>query len=192
MTHIRPATAVARFTADESGAVTVDWVVLTAGLVGLGLATMGVISGGVGALTGNVNSVLGGDIVETSFGGAADVAEEPYVALTRGFEWGQDAAEYANDQADFARQIAEAAGQIDAQFAGYIPEVDWTYGSLANSVEEAETVLGLASAIDDPEFENFIGVEFETSAEIEGHVAAAKAHIAKYRDHEDAANWMDD
>lgn len=35
------------FVNEESGAVTVDWVVLTAALVGLGLATMGVVSTGV-------------------------------------------------------------------------------------------------------------------------------------------------
>ena len=35
-----------RFFEEETGAVTVDWVVLTAALVGLGLATMSVVSGG--------------------------------------------------------------------------------------------------------------------------------------------------
>ena len=35
------------FAKSESGAVTVDWVVLTAAIVGLGLAVMAVVSGGV-------------------------------------------------------------------------------------------------------------------------------------------------
>ena len=35
-----------RFVSDESGAVTVDWVVLTAAIVGLGVAVIGTISGG--------------------------------------------------------------------------------------------------------------------------------------------------
>jgi Flp pilus assembly pilin Flp len=35
------------FAKSESGAVTVDWVVLTAALVGLGLAVMAVVSAGV-------------------------------------------------------------------------------------------------------------------------------------------------
>ena len=38
--------SVQRFLQSESGAVTVDWVVLTAALVGLGLAVMAVVSGG--------------------------------------------------------------------------------------------------------------------------------------------------
>ena len=35
------------FLTDEAGAITVDWVVLTAGVVGLALATLAVVSGGV-------------------------------------------------------------------------------------------------------------------------------------------------
>ncbi len=47
------------FIASESGAVTVDWVVLTAALVGLGLAVMAVISGGVQDLSGEIQAGLG-------------------------------------------------------------------------------------------------------------------------------------
>ena len=36
-----------RFVRDEEGAVTVDWVVLTAAIVGLGLAVIVAIAGGV-------------------------------------------------------------------------------------------------------------------------------------------------
>jgi Flp pilus assembly pilin Flp len=43
------------FVSDESGAVTVDWVVLTAAIVGLGLAVMSVVSGGVEDLSGNIS-----------------------------------------------------------------------------------------------------------------------------------------
>ncbi|MEJ6392435.1 hypothetical protein V8J82_04155 [Gymnodinialimonas sp. 2305UL16-5] len=46
------------FAASESGAVTVDWVVLTAALVGLGLAVMSVVSGGVEDLSTDINSAL--------------------------------------------------------------------------------------------------------------------------------------
>ncbi|MBM2577802.1 hypothetical protein JQC91_15960 [Jannaschia sp. Os4] len=49
------------FIASESGAVTVDWVVLTAALVGLGLAVMGVVSTGVqnasNAIANELNTV---------------------------------------------------------------------------------------------------------------------------------------
>lgn len=46
------------FATDQSGAVTVDWVVLTSALVGLGLAVMFVVSGGVEAASGNVAEEL--------------------------------------------------------------------------------------------------------------------------------------
>ena len=36
-----------KFFNDESGAVTVDWVVLTAAIVGLGLVVMQVVGGGI-------------------------------------------------------------------------------------------------------------------------------------------------
>jgi len=46
------------FVASENGAVTVDWVVLTAAIVGLGLATMAVVSGGVEDLSGDIDTQL--------------------------------------------------------------------------------------------------------------------------------------
>lgn len=46
------------FLSDESGAVTVDWVVLTAAIVGLGLAVMSVVSGGVEDLSGDISGAL--------------------------------------------------------------------------------------------------------------------------------------
>ena len=43
-----------RFRRDESGAVTVDWVVLTAGIVGLGLVVLGTTAGGITEASNNV------------------------------------------------------------------------------------------------------------------------------------------
>ncbi|UWQ17528.1 Flp family type IVb pilin [Jannaschia sp. M317] len=59
--------AIKTFSADESGAVTVDWVVLTAALVGLGLAVMSVISGGIENLSNDVNDVLMQDNTTRNF-----------------------------------------------------------------------------------------------------------------------------
>ncbi|PWJ15012.1 Flp family type IVb pilin [Jannaschia seohaensis] len=59
--------AIKTFANDESGAVTVDWVVLTAALVGLGLAVMAVISSGLENLSGDINNVLQSDIVTNGF-----------------------------------------------------------------------------------------------------------------------------
>jgi len=46
------------FAADESGAVTVDWVVLTAAIVGLGIAVVASVRGGVN----NVAEQIGGSM----------------------------------------------------------------------------------------------------------------------------------
>ncbi|MGY6549643.1 MAG: Flp family type IVb pilin [Roseinatronobacter sp.] len=46
------------FAADESGAVTVDWVVLTAAIVGLGIAVITAVRGGVNNLGAEINRSL--------------------------------------------------------------------------------------------------------------------------------------
>ena len=47
------------FRSDESGAVTVDWVVLTAAIVGLGMVVMTAVGGGVTQLGGEIVTDLG-------------------------------------------------------------------------------------------------------------------------------------
>jgi Flp pilus assembly pilin Flp len=47
-----------RFQNDESGAVTVDWVVLTAAIVGLGLVAYPLVSDGVSAQAGGIKTSL--------------------------------------------------------------------------------------------------------------------------------------
>ncbi len=47
------------FLNDEDGAVTVDWVVLTAAIVGLGIAAISAVSGGVTGLGDKIAADLG-------------------------------------------------------------------------------------------------------------------------------------
>ena len=46
------------FKNDESGAVTVDWVVLTAGIVGLGLAVLSAVGSGVAGFAGGISESI--------------------------------------------------------------------------------------------------------------------------------------
>ena len=46
------------FKNDESGAVTVDWVVLTAAIVGLGLIVMNTVGGGIEQLAAEIDADL--------------------------------------------------------------------------------------------------------------------------------------
>lgn len=69
----------AHFLHAEDGAVTVDWVVLTAALVGLGLAAMAVVSSGVEDVSGNVASDLTEMEVGITFASAEGAAATPFV-----------------------------------------------------------------------------------------------------------------
>lgn len=51
------------FKNDEAGAVTVDWVVLTAAIVGLGIAVIAAVSTGTNTLGTNISNSLAGATV---------------------------------------------------------------------------------------------------------------------------------
>lgn len=56
---------VKNFRKDEDGAVTVDWVVLTAAIVGLGIAVIASVRGGVNDLAGDIGTELTNATVPT-------------------------------------------------------------------------------------------------------------------------------
>ena len=53
------------FRNDEDGAVTVDWVVLTAAVIGLGIAALTAVSGGTKELTSKISASLAAQTVAT-------------------------------------------------------------------------------------------------------------------------------
>ncbi|MFW5655673.1 MAG: hypothetical protein ACOCYW_08540 [Roseicyclus sp.] len=65
-----------RFAEDESGAVAVDWVVLSGSLVGLGMAAVMVISGGIESLAGEIAGEASGIEIRTSFARVAAALAE--------------------------------------------------------------------------------------------------------------------
>ena len=68
---MRAAARLKSFALSESGAVTVDWVVLTAAIVGLGLAVMAVVSAGVEDLSTDIQGQLVNQGIDTNFSTAA-------------------------------------------------------------------------------------------------------------------------
>jgi len=112
------------FLTGESGAVTVDWVVLTAGMVGLGLATMAVVSGGVEDLSGDMQSQLETQEISTSFASAAVAWEsgqwdmsnpgiyDSYVAWMANFE-DQQLLDHMNNTAQYADYPAGSGHPYD-------------------------------------------------------------------------------
>ena len=66
-----------KFRNDESGAVTVDWVVLTAAIVGLGIAVVVAVGPGLEQLAGNISSTVGGIEVTVDGAGVGGGASDP-------------------------------------------------------------------------------------------------------------------
>ncbi len=101
--------AIKNFIASEDGAVAVDWVVLTGGLVGLGIATASVTSGGVENLSGDIAQALANIEISAGFAFVAATA-----ALTQTSLWdtpGQQSTEFANiDRLSFATEVTFGAG----------------------------------------------------------------------------------
>lgn len=58
---------VVRFLLSESGAITVDWVVLVAGLIALALGATMLVTGGVEDLSGEVQSRLVAQDIDSGF-----------------------------------------------------------------------------------------------------------------------------
>ncbi len=57
----------AAFLSDEAGAITVDWVVLTASIVGLSIAVIALIQAAAESPTNALNSSVQSDIIATEF-----------------------------------------------------------------------------------------------------------------------------
>ena len=56
-----------KFHNEEDGAVTVDWVVLTAAVVGLGVAALTLVKSGTSTLTTSISNQLNSQGVSTTF-----------------------------------------------------------------------------------------------------------------------------
>ena len=56
------------FSKDEDGAVTVDWVVLTAAVVGLGVAGVASVNDGITGLAGKIETEMGTNAAVTTLG----------------------------------------------------------------------------------------------------------------------------
>ena len=122
------------FTSSESGAVTVDWVVLTAALVGLGLATMTVVSGGVSDLSTDIDTQLKSDgIIQTAF-------VEPFV-YTPFSQAYYDSVIYP---AALARSETDTVSNYDSTVALALQRIE--AGQYGQSIISMDNVYGEAAA----------------------------------------------
>jgi Flp pilus assembly pilin Flp len=63
--HMKFLNLIKNFRNDDSGAVTVDWVVLTAAMVGLGIAVVATVGGGIGTMGSTIDTALSGAAIGT-------------------------------------------------------------------------------------------------------------------------------
>jgi len=63
-----------QFLRSEDGAVTIDWVALTAGVLLLGIMVVyAIFNGGVSTLVADINTQLGGSLTSVDVGSAPDL-----------------------------------------------------------------------------------------------------------------------
>ncbi len=63
-----------KFLSDDAGAVTIDWVALTAGILLLGIMVVyAIFNNGVSVLVSNVNETLAGITTDVSVGAVPDI-----------------------------------------------------------------------------------------------------------------------
>jgi hypothetical protein len=105
-----------KFVDDQSGAVTVDWVVMTAAVVGLGIAALGTVASGLSNASSAVETQLTDQDISTSFGASLGLTTafngmtaNDYVTYGQGLAPGNNGAVYAH---------ATSAASADAP-AGY-------------------------------------------------------------------------
>lgn len=132
------------FIQNESGAVTVDWVVLTAGLVGLGLAVMTVVSSGVEQTATDVDEQLSTQIITTSFPPAGDSLG--YIAF--------DQARYDSRYAAYSEYLDEHPGNVTSLYQDYHEAATTALyflqtpaeGSVENRITRAQQYMDYAAA----------------------------------------------
>lgn len=125
-----------KFFADESGAVTVDWVVLTAAITGLGIASAAAVGTGVENLSGDVDGQLSTQTIAISFGDDSGDATE----------WsGQSAADYlaygaslapGNNGATYFHAQQAAAGDAPSGYNFDTPLMDPDSGNVVYTSDD--------------------------------------------------------
>jgi len=118
-----------QFIEDESGAVTVDWVVMTAAVVGIGIATASAVSSGMDATSGNVQTQLTSQEISTSFGSDAAVTYWSGNTAQDYLDYGQEQAP-GNNGAAYAHAQTMAAAEAPDGFNFDNPLVDVASGNV--------------------------------------------------------------
>lgn len=118
---------VSRFCSDERGAVTIDFTVITAAIAGLGVATLGAVSGGVSNLSGSISSFLSSDAWNLYGNGSTEIASYDFTngdslgwiggtVMDMGGELGELLVLGPSEAASFVVDVAEGATEAVMSF----------------------------------------------------------------------------
>lgn len=116
-----------QFFADERGAVTIDFAVVTAAIAGLGVATLGAVSAGVSDLSGGISSFLSSDAWNMYNNGMIDLGSFDFTngdslgwvggaVMDMGGELGELLVLGPSEAASFLVDVPEGADQAVMQF----------------------------------------------------------------------------
>lgn len=131
--------SLSRFQADESGAITVDWVVLTAAMVGLGMASLATVSVGMGDLSQDISDEMTTNalLIETDFS-ASRLTNGGFEDSTRNSAFGWDGVDI---------EILAAGIYIPGAGSSMVAELDgWTVGE-TTVLQQGFTVDGPTSTV---------------------------------------------
>lgn len=125
-----------KFLEDQSGAVTVDWVVMTAATVGIGIASAGVISSGLGSQSTAIGTQMTDQAITTAFGALTTawngMTAADYINYGQGLAPGNNGAVYG---------LAQTLAQENAP-AGYNfnnPLVDSSSGQIVYTSDDGQS-----------------------------------------------------
>jgi len=134
------------FTSNESGAVTVDWVVLTAAIVGIAIAVLTVVSGGLNSASNTVNDQLNSASTNSAIAGAiAPTAGGAAGAATGGAMTASQFMANAGGNYNVALTAISLAAPAGFQFNGFVDTATGTpiYDSLPqNGAVQSVSVNG--------------------------------------------------
>jgi hypothetical protein len=111
-----------QFLACETGAVTTDWVVLTAGITGLGIAVATVVSDGVGDVSGDIATTLSDVEILSAFPEAFEAVQLAAMDFAGGLRGDWTGGALHDAGGEIGELLAVGGGTPSAELAISIPE----------------------------------------------------------------------
>ncbi len=178
-----------QFIEDETGAVTVDWVVLTAAMVGLGVAATGAVIGGVGDLSQDISDSLEQDrgIMYSAFGlpltnGSFEDVNGMMAAGWGFYAYNDSMSGWEELNGERFEVVHSGYLGIDASDGGFSLDMDATPGNLtvARTLEDARDGTQYTVSFEAADYRGNNGVEVWFGGEKVGDVNPTGTTMTSY------------